>query len=150
MNESAGLRVADDERDHVAAELREHFAAGRLTTDELGERLAATYSARTDGELNAVTADLPTLPGVAVARRNAELAARRSTLGRALAQQTGAALTPFAVCTLVWAFSGHGDFWPVWVLLFALVPLLRNLWGIYGPAPELDRVETELSRSSRG
>jgi hypothetical protein len=149
MTESPGLRVADDEREHVVAHLREHFAAGRLTTDELGERVSATYSARTATELNAVTADLPVLPGVALARQRAELATRRSTLSRSLAQQTGAALAPFFICTGVWALSGHGDFWPGWVLLFALIPLVRNLWRIYGPAPELDRVEAELSRSSR-
>ena len=149
MTESPVLRVADDEREHVVTQLREHFAAGRLTTSELDDRLSATYAARTEVELNADTADLPVLPGVAVARKRAELATRRSTLGRALVQQTGAALAPFFVCTGVWALSGHGDFWPGWILLVALVPLARNLWRIYGPAPELERVETELSRSSR-
>ncbi|GAB2822237.1 hypothetical protein GCM10027176_28330 [Actinoallomurus bryophytorum] len=39
--------------------LHEHFVQGRLTRDELDERLTATLSARTVGDLRAVTRDLP-------------------------------------------------------------------------------------------
>ena len=35
------LRIGDAERDVAMAELREHFAAGRLTFDELTERIDA-------------------------------------------------------------------------------------------------------------
>jgi hypothetical protein len=35
------------------------------------------------------------------------------------------------------------------VALITLIPLLRNGWRLYGPAPELDRVERELDRRSR-
>jgi Domain of unknown function (DUF1707) len=53
------LRVGDAERDEVTAALHEHFAQGRLTRDELDERLTATLSAKTVGDLRAVTRDLP-------------------------------------------------------------------------------------------
>ena len=53
------LRVSDAEREHAATELREHLAQGRLTLDELAERLDRTYAARTRAELDAVSADLP-------------------------------------------------------------------------------------------
>lgn len=53
------LRVGDAERDEVTSALHEHFAAGRLTRDELDERLTATLSAKTVGDLRAVTRDLP-------------------------------------------------------------------------------------------
>ncbi|MGZ4226977.1 MAG: hypothetical protein ACXVTC_12135, partial [Solirubrobacteraceae bacterium] len=50
----------------------------------------------------------------------------------------------------IWAASGaHGQFWPIWVLLVVLIPVLRNSWRLYGPAPELDRVERELERRAR-
>ena len=39
--------------------LREHYADGRLTSDELDERITATLSAKTYGELRAVMTDLP-------------------------------------------------------------------------------------------
>jgi len=53
------LRVSDAEREHAATELREHLAEGRLTLDELAERLDGIYAARTRGELDAISADLP-------------------------------------------------------------------------------------------
>jgi hypothetical protein len=53
------LRVGDAERDEVTTALHEHFAQGRLTRDELDERLTTTLSAKTVGDLRAVTRDLP-------------------------------------------------------------------------------------------
>jgi hypothetical protein len=53
------IRVGDAEREAVAAELREHFASGRLTQDELNERLDQAFAAKTRGDLHALTTDLP-------------------------------------------------------------------------------------------
>jgi hypothetical protein len=53
------MRASDTDRDRVAGALREHCAQGRLTMDELNDRLEATYTARTLGELQQVTRDLP-------------------------------------------------------------------------------------------
>jgi len=53
------LRIGDAERDAAATDLGEHYAAGRLTLDELNERLDAVFSARTFGQLNRIMADLP-------------------------------------------------------------------------------------------
>jgi hypothetical protein len=53
------LRAADTDREAVAAALGEHMAAGRLTLAEYDERLARVYAARTYGELDELTADLP-------------------------------------------------------------------------------------------
>jgi len=53
------MRVSDADREQVAERLREHFAAGRLTSDELDERIAAALSAKTVGDLRAIMADLP-------------------------------------------------------------------------------------------
>ena len=53
------MRVSDAERDAAAAELQEHFASGRLNQDELDERLAAVFAAKTRGDLNALFSDLP-------------------------------------------------------------------------------------------
>ena len=54
------LRASDDDREQVVDLLREHCAEGRLTPAELGERIDAAYGARTVGELEALTRDLPT------------------------------------------------------------------------------------------
>jgi len=53
------LRIGDAERDAAAADLGEHYAAGRLTIDELNERLDAVFSAKTLGQLTQIMADLP-------------------------------------------------------------------------------------------
>ena len=56
---SKDLRVSDADRESVAEFLKAHFTDGRLTDDELDERVAATYRARRESELLALTADLP-------------------------------------------------------------------------------------------
>ncbi|WP_344936185.1 DUF1707 domain-containing protein [Sphaerisporangium flaviroseum] len=59
MTSRDDLRIGDAERDEVMAALREHFARGRLTYEELDERLDSTLAARTAGDLRRLTADLP-------------------------------------------------------------------------------------------
>ncbi len=59
------MRVSDAERDQVAEVLREAAAEGRITLDELDERLDAAYAAKTYADLEPITADLPTGPGAA-------------------------------------------------------------------------------------
>jgi hypothetical protein len=53
------MRIGDAEREAAAAELREHYASGRLTLDELNERVDKVFAARTRGDLNALMTDLP-------------------------------------------------------------------------------------------
>ncbi|WDZ93830.1 DUF1707 domain-containing protein [Nocardiopsis sp. HUAS JQ3] len=81
------MRVSDAERDQVAEVLREAAAQGRITLDELDERLNAVYAAKTYADLEPVTADLPTgaetLPGT-VARPVEGLLPERRDGGDAL------------------------------------------------------------------
>jgi hypothetical protein len=53
------VRVGDVEREAVAEQLRDHWAAGRLTLDELDRRLADAYGAATRGDLGVLVSDLP-------------------------------------------------------------------------------------------
>jgi len=53
------IRVSDADRERAAERLREHYAAGRLSADELDERISAALSAKTFGDLRAVLVDLP-------------------------------------------------------------------------------------------
>lgn len=61
------LRVADTDRDRAAEALRRAAAEGRLTMDELDERIGLAYKARTYADLQALTSDLPG-SGAAVAQ----------------------------------------------------------------------------------
>jgi hypothetical protein len=55
----ADIRVGDAERDAVTAILHDAFGKGQLTSQELDQRLDAALNARTRGELNGLTVDLP-------------------------------------------------------------------------------------------
>ncbi|MFJ4676322.1 MULTISPECIES: DUF1707 domain-containing protein [unclassified Kitasatospora] len=60
---AAELRASDADRERVADLLRDAYAEGRLTVDEHAERIEAAYGARTFGELEPLTRDLPGHPG---------------------------------------------------------------------------------------
>lgn len=53
------MRVSDADRERVTARLRDHFAEGRLTREELDERVTAALSAKTVGDLRRLMTDLP-------------------------------------------------------------------------------------------
>jgi hypothetical protein len=143
VSEDSSLRAADADRERLAAELREHMLAGRLTAEELEERLERTYAARTRGELGTIRADLP----MGLATLEGALTQRKDRLRRRLVQEGGGALGVSAVCVGIWAASGaDGSFWPVWVILATLLPLVRNSWRLLGPAPDLEAVEAHLNR----
>jgi hypothetical protein len=52
------LRASDTDRERIARILHDAMADGRLTIDELDERLQATYAAKTLGDLVPLTVDL--------------------------------------------------------------------------------------------
>ncbi len=140
-------RASDQDREQAAEQIRDHYAAGRLTDDELDKRVQAAYSAQTNAELQRLLADLPVLPEVRKRQERAELVERRSHLQRRLIQQTGGSVIAFAVCTGIWIASGaSGSFWPIWVALIAVIGLLKSGWDLYGPAPDLDAVENRLNQ----
>jgi len=89
MPQNPDMRASDRDRDEYAEILRENYAQGRLTQEELNERLDAVYATRTLGGLQRLTADLPAqdlydlpLPAakssVPTARTPGELEQRRS------------------------------------------------------------------------
>jgi hypothetical protein len=123
------LRASDSDRERAAADLREHYAAGRLTSAELSERLDAVYAATTVSALEELRADLPRpLPAVPAPR---DLARRR------VLQDAGAVVILDIGCVVVWAATGaNGSFWPMWVILVSALRLARDAWRLLGPAGE--------------
>jgi uncharacterized protein DUF1707/cell wall-active antibiotic response 4TMS protein YvqF len=59
MSQSPELRVSDADREAAVVSLREAGGDGRLTLEELADRVERADGARTRGELDALTADLP-------------------------------------------------------------------------------------------
>ena len=56
------MRASGQDRDKAAQILRDAYAAGRLNMEKFGERSLAAFAARTWGELDDLTADLPAPP----------------------------------------------------------------------------------------
>lgn len=58
---TGATRIADADRDRLAAELGRHYVQGRLDARALDERLEAVYRAETLAQADAPLADLPPL-----------------------------------------------------------------------------------------
>ena len=140
------LRAADADRAAVATVLGEHMAAGRLTIDEYEERLARAYAARTYGELDELTVDLPaTRPAAAhpTARERAQEygpAACGPLAGpcgrsRSLSYAWRSWLRTAVIVVAIWAISSIAAstllfFWPIWVIVpWGAVLLAQTLTG---------------------
>ena len=64
MTDARSTRASDADRARVAGLLQRHFADGRLSVEELEERLAEVYSARTLGQLEGADGPLRELPAL--------------------------------------------------------------------------------------
>src|SRR5437763_13514467 len=117
------VRVGDAERRHTADTLQRHYVDGRLSAEELAERVRQATAARTRAELDAELRDLPPLfapytthvppapeasapepPGTAVPRD-----VRQHALTYALTM---------LLLVVIWLVTTPGGyFWPIWPLL---------------------------------
>lgn len=108
-------RVGDLEREAARARLVEAYAAGRIDAPELESRAEKVWSAARSADLAAVVDDLgedPAPPGGAYPRFVRDLLAF---------------LICGAIAVAVWHLTNRGFFWPVWVLVYTGLPLLRFL-----------------------
>jgi hypothetical protein len=103
------LRAGDADRERAVELLRVHAAAGRLTIDELEQRLERVYAARTGRDLRAELSDLP-----------AERPRRRA--------RRPAAAVPFGLVALLVVAAGAitGAWWLLWLIWPAAVVLGRG------------------------
>jgi DUF1707 SHOCT-like domain len=145
------LRASDQDREAAARELREHFAAGRLSQDELNDRLEAAYAAKTSSQLASLRADLPAAAGELAVARPRELARRR------VLHDLGAVALADAAAVVIWAAtSSGGSFWPIWVIIVTAIAIAYDGWNLLGPnadalpADYQTWVERRLSRHLRG
>jgi hypothetical protein len=120
----AELRAGDADRQAVVAELQKHFVDGRLTSDELGERVEQALAARTFGELSQTLADLPVI-GPQPARQLELARPPRQDLATAWASSThvlvGALLLTLGMLAMLSPFVMHNlhlGGLPIFPLLF--------------------------------
>jgi hypothetical protein len=125
------LRVGDDERRRVADDLQRHFVDGRLSSDELSDRVRQAMAARTQGDLDGVVHDLPALPPPASAptlppaSEPTAAVPEPASLERAGAwdrRDVRANAVSYVLVMLllvaIWFFTTPGGyFWPIWPML---------------------------------
>ncbi len=117
------IRTSDADRERATARLRDHFAEGRLTREELDGRVTAALNARTAGDLRRVMADLPEPPSVLQQARSMQPAAvPHPVLGR----RGPLLLPPLVTLVLLAVLLITGGGWPFpaffeVALVFALI-----------------------------
>lgn len=127
------LRIGDAERDAAAGRLGEHATRGRLTLEELEERLAAALSARTRRDLDALEHDLPR-----PRRRDPSLRPHVTTY-----------VLVMAGLVALWALSGFGSFWPIWPMLGWGIGVVSHARGSRGGYCRARSTSPRLSAPSR-
>lgn len=132
MEGNTNIRASDADRDQVAAALREHLAAGRLTPEEFDERLGQAFAAKTLGDLQDLMADLPDTdlePFQDTPRQLTTGPVERRPVGFGPAWR--AVWRTWLVITLIffvlWLFSGAADGpWFVYLAVIAGVVMLLH------------------------
>ena len=116
------IRASDSERERVVTFLRDQTAEGRLTADELDDRVGRAYAAVTRGELQRLVRDLPDPP----LRRHPARQRRRPGRGVVVVGMAGlvAMRLPWLALIMVWT---------AFALTIALVALVAVLAVTVGP-----------------
>ena len=116
------VRVGDAERRETADRLQRHYVDGRLSAEELAERVRQTTAARTRAELDAVLHDLPPLfaPRTTHPPVDSDTAASPGLWG--MPSDVRLHLTLYALTMLlltsIWLVTTPGRyFWPIWAML---------------------------------
>jgi hypothetical protein len=105
------MRASDDDRERALQVLRRNYAAGRLESDELEERVGVATRSRTREELRALTSDLP---GDVRARGTRAV----SRIDRFMLRAHSTAFVGVNGGLVgIWALAGHGAFWPAFVMV---------------------------------
>lgn len=112
--ERVDMRASDVDRAAVAARLQKAVDEGRLDITDYDERLQQAYAARTYGELDRVTADLPApAPDVSLVKaRNA--VERRNTIGKEWRDWAGTSVVLITIWGITSIAAGNLlFFWPM-------------------------------------
>jgi hypothetical protein len=124
----ATMRAGTEDRTRVTDWLQAQYVAGRLSSLELEERIEQALAARTIGDLDVLTADLPPMTAPASSppepesrRARRERRHRRGQRGSGTKQGFAAHATSYvlvmALLVTIWALTTQGYFWPVWPML---------------------------------
>jgi hypothetical protein len=126
--------AGDRDRERATAALREHYARGRLTLDEISERTDRVLAARSRADLRGALSNLPVLPSVRDLAGHGGSIVQAAVRGAVLVVLTGAyVLFSFAlllVFGLTMLVEGASGSVLLGFLLVWLIPtyLLSRVW----------------------
>ena len=126
------MRISDVERDSAALILREAAGDGRLDLEELDERLGEVYAAKTYGDLEPITRDLPGTSAPVAARNDRIGGVPSSSVAVAIMggfQRKGVWVVPETFTAV--AFWGGGQL-DLREARFATPQVTINAWAVMG------------------
>lgn len=132
-SDSSMIRASDQDRDRTASLLREHHAVGRLDAEEFNDRLDKVFRAKTIGDLEELTADLPAvdpypLPTSSLPQHHppsgnlpassvlGAMSRGRGRFSPAWQAAWGSWLGTALLLSVIWLLTGAGYPWPLWVI----------------------------------
>ena len=120
---SSTQRIGDYERDNAVDALRDHMAAGRITPDELNDRLAIVLTAKTQADIDQAFTDLPADPDAIAGVSVWQAKERRPMSARPLrvVQRWMIIATPLILLAFVLGWSLWWLVLVVWVLAFLVI-----------------------------
>lgn len=110
--ERSEVRIGNGERERVREVLTRHAGEGRLTLDELSERLGEVYAAKTAADLDHALRELPPLQREQPARET-----RRAPASTAVGRFALLAVAMVAIWAVFAVTTGATYFWPVWPIM---------------------------------
>jgi Domain of unknown function (DUF1707) len=126
--------AGDRDRERATAALREHYARGRLTLDEISERTDRVLAARSRADLRSALSNLPVLPNVRDLAGHGGSIVQAAVRGVVLVVLTGAYVLFSFALLLVFGFTvlveGAPGSMLLGFLLVWLIPtyLLSRVW----------------------
>ena len=128
------IRTSDADRERITARLRDHFAEGRLTREELDERVTTALNAKTFGDLRGLMTDLPE-PAPVLPQGRRPRPARTGPVP-AIGRRRGPRLLPLAVLLLLGAvlLPGGGSVFLAFVQVLLVLALVTFATGIFAAA----------------
>jgi hypothetical protein len=130
----ASLRASDADREQIVFALRQHHGDGRLTVSEFTERMHLAYEAKTLGDLDVLTSDLPPLPPPLPETGPDPVSAVRGRFWQHLLSYccvNGFLILLWLIISL--AVGRVLFFWPVWTLLGWGLALGSHAVKTFGP-----------------
>jgi hypothetical protein len=111
--ERSGMRASDADRSAVAERLQRAVDEGRLDLTDYDERLQQTYAAKTYGELDRITADLPA-PSAALTTARDGAVVERTDAAAEWRSWAGTSIVLIAIWGITSVAAGGAIFfWPM-------------------------------------